>query len=106
MEKDLPPFSPGLGYRQTDFERRQGPSPSLHNRLVHEQRRVHLLHRDDTGAATAEDRYLLAAVIGIDVDAVGRLTNVTAFEARNSEAEPVNRAAGASVRRHGTAADA
>src|SRR5262245_7121496 len=106
MEKNLPPFPPGLGYGQTDFERRQGPSPIMHNRLVLEQRLVHLLHLERTGAASAKNRDLPATLVTIDVDAVRRLANVAALEARNRETEPVNRAAAALVRRCRTAADA
>ncbi len=56
----------------------------MDDRLVFEDRVVHLLHLKRADAAAAYDRDLAPPVIVVDIKTVGRLADVAALEARHA----------------------
>src|SRR5262249_20129787 len=89
-EHDLAPLTRGLRDRISDFECRHGPAAVVPDGLALGQRLVHLLHLQEPGAAATVHRHLAPPLVAIDVDAIGRLADAAALEARHGNAKPVD----------------
>src|SRR5262249_12722592 len=66
------------------------PAPVVADRLALVERLIHLLHLEQSGAATAVHGDLAPSLVAIDEDAGRRLPDVAALEACDRQAEPVD----------------
>src|ERR1700678_2112470 len=87
-QHNLAPLVAGIEQGRTDFQGRETPAAVVDDGLALEQARGHLNCREDAHQPLAGGDHLTPASVAVDVDAVGRLSHVTAFAAGDGDPEP------------------